>query len=74
MLITGASSGIGRALSVELGRRGASLGLLARRAEALEELVTEVEGAGGQALILHRNARRGDGIGHGHTTKIGGIR
>src|SRR4051812_42242226 len=52
VFITGASSGIGRGLSLELARRGASLGLLARRREMLEELVAEVEGAGGRALAL----------------------
>ncbi|HYJ46015.1 MAG TPA: SDR family NAD(P)-dependent oxidoreductase [Pyrinomonadaceae bacterium] len=52
VLITGASSGIGRALAVELGKRGARLGLLARRADALHEIVREVEGAGGRALAL----------------------
>ena len=52
VFITGASSGIGRGLSLELARRGASLGLLARRREMLEELVAEVEQAGGRALAL----------------------
>ena len=52
VLITGASSGIGRALSVELGRRGASVGLLARRAESLGEVAREVERVGGRALAL----------------------
>jgi short-subunit dehydrogenase len=52
VLITGASSGIGRSLAVELGRRGASTGLLARRAESLREVAREVEGAGGRALAL----------------------
>ncbi|MFN2453069.1 MAG: SDR family NAD(P)-dependent oxidoreductase [Pyrinomonadaceae bacterium] len=33
VLITGASSGIGSALALELGRRGAKVGLLARRTE-----------------------------------------
>ncbi len=35
VLITGASSGIGRALALELGRRGARVGLTARRGEEL---------------------------------------
>jgi short-subunit dehydrogenase len=52
VLITGASSGIGRSLAVELGKRGASVGLLARRAEALREVAREVEAAGGRALAL----------------------
>jgi short-subunit dehydrogenase len=52
VFITGASSGIGRALAVELGRSGASLGLLARRAETRREIVGEVEAAGGRALAL----------------------
>lgn len=52
VFITGASSGIGRGLAIELGRKGASLGLLARRAETLREIVAEVEAAGGRALAL----------------------
>lgn len=62
VLITGASSGIGRALSVELGRRGANLGLLARRADALEELVMEVERAGGHALALQADVKDADAV------------
>ncbi len=57
VFITGASSGIGRALAVELGRRGAMLGLLARRAEALGELTMEVERVGGQAVALPSDVR-----------------
>ena len=65
VLVTGASSGIGRALAVELGRRGARVGLTARRAEELLKVAGEVERAGGQALALTadvRNAAEMDGV------------
>jgi short-subunit dehydrogenase len=51
-MITGASSGIGRGLAVELARRGAKIGLVARRAELMEEAVREIEAAGSKALAL----------------------
>ncbi len=57
VLLTGASSGIGRALAIELGKRGAHVGLLARRAELLLEVVEEVERAGGKALALTADVR-----------------
>jgi short-subunit dehydrogenase len=41
-VITGASRGIGRALSAELAGRGVRLGLVARGKEALDELVDEL--------------------------------
>src|SRR5213083_2776536 len=52
VLVTGASSGIGRGLAVELARRGAAVGLLARRGEVLNEIVNEIDAAGGRALAL----------------------
>ena len=52
VMITGASSGIGRGLAIALGTKGARLGLVARRLEALAELVTEIESMGGEALAL----------------------
>jgi short-subunit dehydrogenase len=62
VFITGASSGIGRSLAVELGRRGASLGLLARRAETLLEIAKEVEEAGGHALALPADVRDAEAV------------
>lgn len=47
-LVTGASSGIGRALAVELARQGARLVVGARREERLRELVDEIRADGGQ--------------------------
>src|SRR5260370_8195684 len=52
VLVTGASSGIGRGLATELARRGAAVGLLARRADALQDIVEEIVTAGGQAIPL----------------------
>jgi short-subunit dehydrogenase len=57
VLVTGASSGIGRALALELGRRGARLGLTARRAVELAQVAEEVSRAGGQALALPADVR-----------------
>lgn len=62
VFITGASSGIGSALAVELGRRGASVGLLARRAETLQEITKEVEEAGGRALALPADVRDAEAV------------
>ena len=44
-IVTGATSGIGRALALELASRGWDLGLTARRAEVLEEVAREIRGA-----------------------------
>jgi short-subunit dehydrogenase len=57
VFITGASSGIGRALAVELGKRGARLGLTARRAEELLKVAEEVGRAGGEAMALPADVR-----------------
>ncbi|MBE1507012.1 SDR family oxidoreductase [Rhizobium viscosum] len=51
-LITGASSGIGAATALKLAANGAKVGLAARRTERLEELVSQIAQAGGQAIAL----------------------
>ncbi|HKY29896.1 MAG TPA: SDR family NAD(P)-dependent oxidoreductase [Pyrinomonadaceae bacterium] len=52
VLITGASSGIGRGLALAIANRGAKVGLMARRAETLNEIATEIESKGGTAAVL----------------------
>ena len=62
VLVTGASSGIGRALGMELARRGAALGLLARRGELLEALADEIARTGGRALALPADVTKPEAI------------
>src|SRR6266498_2629794 len=52
VVITGASAGLGRATAREFGRRGASVGLIARNQERLETAKKEIEDAGGKALAV----------------------
>jgi short-subunit dehydrogenase len=48
-IVTGASSGIGRAVARELARQGASLVLIARREDRLRQLADEIHSGGGRA-------------------------
>lgn len=52
LFLTGASSGIGEALAIDLAKKGAILGLLARREDLLKTLAEKCESAGGKARVL----------------------
>ncbi|WP_025778264.1 SDR family NAD(P)-dependent oxidoreductase [Brevibacterium sp. VCM10] len=76
-LVTGASSGIGEATARILAAQGATVAIVARRAERLESLAGEIRAEGGTALVLAADVtdpcapgcghRRGCRI-HGHPT------
>jgi NAD(P)-dependent dehydrogenase (short-subunit alcohol dehydrogenase family) len=51
-LVTGATSGIGRAAAVRLAQTGAAVGVLGRDDSDLSEVVKKIEENGGQALAL----------------------
>lgn len=52
ILITGASSGIGRAMALRFGRAGARIVLVARRADRLEAVARELKSNGAEASII----------------------
>jgi NADP-dependent 3-hydroxy acid dehydrogenase YdfG len=51
-LVTGASSGIGRATARRLAAEGAAVAIAARRQDRLEELAGEIRASGGRALPI----------------------
>ena len=52
VVVTGASSGNGKAISLTLASKGARLVLAARRVRLLEAVAREVEERGGEALVV----------------------
>lgn len=56
-VVTGASSGLGRAMAVELARQGRRVVLLARDARRLDETRAAVEAAGGSAALAIADVR-----------------
>lgn len=58
VVVTGASSGIGRETALAFGAAGASVVLVARRREELEAAAAEVTSAGGEALVVPADVTR----------------
>lgn len=61
-VITGASSGIGRAAAVAFAREGVRVVLGARRADRLQEAVELIRGAGGEVRALETDVTRPDQV------------
>ena len=62
VVITGASSGIGRATAVQVAQLGGVPLLVARRTDALEEVKAEIERAGGQAWVYSCDLTDNDSV------------
>ena len=61
-MITGASSGIGKGLALEIAARGGRLGLLARREDVLSETVAEITARNGTAMAVSADVRDADAV------------
>ena len=62
VVVTGASSGVGRATARLFAERGADVALIARGVEGLEAAAKEVEAAGGRALVLSLDIAEADAV------------
>jgi NAD(P)-dependent dehydrogenase (short-subunit alcohol dehydrogenase family) len=76
VIITGASSGIGRAAALRFGAAGAGVLAVGRQAQALADVVEEIERAGGRAFALVADVTAADAPGtivHTALERFGGI-
>ncbi len=62
-IITGASKGIGRALSLRFAREGARVVCAARSADLVKDTANQVQKAGGQAVAVVGDAAVEDDVG-----------
>ena len=62
VMITGASAGVGRAIVREFADHGASIGLIARGSERLEQAKREVEEKGGRAMAFPVDVADADAV------------
>jgi len=63
-VITGASTGIGRAVAVLMAQRGVRLVLAARRTERLQRVIDEIEAQGGEAIAVPTDVRDSASVEH----------
>jgi short-subunit dehydrogenase len=61
-VITGASSGIGRATALEMARQGGTVVLASRQGDALRTVATECEHLGGRALVVQTDVTNAEQV------------
>ena len=71
MLVTGASSGIGRDIALVLAGLGVKTALLARRQVMLENLASAIRNQGGDALVLTADISRREEVRHAIASALG---
>jgi short-subunit dehydrogenase len=64
VVITGASSGVGKAAALEFASLGATLVLAARRGEALQEVADECESFGAAAIAVETDVTKAEEVKH----------
>ncbi len=63
-IVTGGSRGLGRAIAIALAEEGAALVLAARDGQSLNQVATEIEGLGREALVVRCDVRNPDDAKH----------
>jgi len=70
-VITGASRGLGKAMSLALAAEGARIALVARDRERLDAVAAEIGAANGQATVVPADAKFGDRLRNPQTAVAG---
>src|SRR5665811_2375855 len=65
-LVTGASSGIGQAIALALGRAGVAVGCGARAGARAAETVSRIEAAGGRAVAIEWDVTDSEPVSYTH--------
>lgn len=79
ILVTGAGTGMGRASALRLAEEGASLALLGRRREPLDQLAAEIAAKGGRTLVIACDIAEETAVAaaiaavHGHFGRLDGL-
>jgi len=69
-VVTGASSGIGRAVALRLARRGAKVALVARTASALEQVAAAIRDLGGRAVVVPCDVADPEAVARAHALVV----